>query len=309
MKNRIFKEGVPQHVYVRGAEGVIIFYSLEDSIFYVTLYFCLSKKHEIVTYAFSLMPNHAHSQQKARSPKSFAAFNRELLSRFVQTYNRQHGRHGPLFDKPFGSASKPTGKLIKSNISYICNNAAEGKLSKGILDYRWNLIAYCKDSNPFSEQQSTRLSPRRFQRAVKMVKYCRSTLVPLDYKLQETVYKGLNKSEKKRIIDLILSEYNVVDKEGMVVYFGSLDNALTAMETNCGSEHDIKEDWDDYSLYRLMIQYIRRDGVDMRTVNFERMDEKGLIQLRMRLKKATGASDRQLDKFLHMKLKKPAADK
>ena len=300
MKKRNFKEGIPQHVYVRGIGGGIIFYSLEDCVFYITLYFCLSRKHGIVTYAFSLMPNHAHSQQKAGSLKSFTDFNKELLSKFAQTYNLRHSRHGPLFDKPFGSAPKSTGKLIKSNISYICNNGAEGKLSKGILDYRWNMVAYCTNSNPFSERKPERSSSRRFLRAMKLVRYCRRTLSPLDYKLQETVYKGLDHSEKKQILDLILTEYNVVDQEGMVVLFGSLDNALTAMETNCGSEHDIKEDWDNYSVYRSMIQCVSREGMDIRTLNFESMDEKGLKQLRRHLKKETGASEKQLDKFLHM---------
>ena len=300
MKKRNFKEDIPQHVYVRGTGGGIIFYSLEDCVFYITLYFCLSRKHGITTYAFSLMPNHAHSQQKAGSLKSFTAFNKDLLGIFAQAYNLRHGRHGPLFDKPFGSAPKQTGKLIKSNISYICNNGAEGKLSKGILDYRWNMVAYCKDSNPFSERVSTRHCSRKFLRARKLIKSFRESLTPLGYELQETLYKGLDHGEKMRIIDFILSEYNVLDREGMTLSFGSIGKAILAMEANSGSEHDIMEDWDDYSVYRRMIRCVTGEGMDIRRVNFESMGEKELIKLRRRLKKATGASERQLDKFLHM---------
>ena len=305
MKRRIFKENVPHHVYVKGKEGGIIFYCLEDCIYYITLYCCLALKHGIVTYAFSLMPNHTHSQQTARSLQSFSAFNGELLCRFTIAYNRQHERSGQLFDTPFGSAPEPVGKRIKSNISYICNNGAAGRLSDGVLDYRWNLVAYCKESNPFSERVSTRTSSRRFLKARKLVRSCREACEPLGYKLQETVYKGLNQKEKMQIIDYILSEYNVLDQEGMILSFGSVDKALIAMEANCGSEHDLKEDWDDYSVYRRIGIFVKGKGLDLRTVNFERMEENVLYDLRKALRIAVGASDRQLDKYLHQS----AADK
>lgn len=305
MKLRNFKENLPHHVYVRGKGGGIIFYCLEDCIFYVTLYFCLSRKHGLVTYAFSLMPNHTHSQQIAPTREAFIAFNRDLLGSFARGYNRQHGRHGPLFDTPYGSAPKPVGKMIKSNISYICNNGAEGRLSEGILDYRWNLVAYCKESYPFSDRVSTRTSSRRFMRARKLVRICRKACIPLGYKLQETVYEGLDHREKMQIVDYILSEYNVLDQEGMILSFGSIDKAITAMEANCGSEHDLKEDWDDYSVYRRIGMFVKGKGMDLRTVNFERMEGKDLHNLRKALRVTVGASDRQLDKYLHQS----AADK
>lgn len=300
MKERNFKENVPQHVYVRGKGGGIIFYCLEDCIYFITLYFCVSQKHGIHTFAFSLMPNHVHSQQMVRDRATFTAFNRELLGRFAKTYNRQHGRNGPLFDKPYGSAPKPVGKMIKSNISYICNNGAEGRLSRGVLDYRWNLVAYCRESNPFSAHVPGRRSSRKFLRAKKLAMYYRERLKPLDYKNQEVVYRGLDTEEKKRIVDLILSEYNFLDQAGMKLSFGSLEKALLAMEANCGSEHDIKEDWDDYSVYRRMGLYAVRRGINLRNVDFGRMSSKELRQWRLRLQTSVGASDRQLDKFLHM---------
>lgn len=268
-------------------------------MFYITLYFCVARKHGIITNAFSLMPNHSHSQQLARDRESFSAFNQEMHSKYAQGYNRQHDREGQLFDTPFGSVPKSIGKTVKSNISYICNNGAEGGLSDGILDYRWNLVAYCMEKNPYSEKTVIRSSSRRFRRALQLVRCCRKSFKPLDYKKQELIYKRLDRKEKLQVLDFILSEYNVLDTGVMTKCFGSVEKALVAMEANCGSEHDMKEDWDDYSVYRKMEQCLVRKGTDLRTVNFEKMDRAKLVKIRELLKRKTGASNRQLDKFLH----------
>ncbi len=84
----------------------MVFYSIADCLFYITLYSCLSRKYHIRTNAFSIMPNHTHSQQVVVSRQVFIAFNQELLSLFTRGYNIQHGRSGELFQKPFGSAPK-----------------------------------------------------------------------------------------------------------------------------------------------------------------------------------------------------------
>lgn len=300
MEGRIFKEGVPQHVYIRGKGGGIVFYCLEDCIFYVTLYHCLARRYGIVTTAFCIMPNHTHSQQRALSRRHFSAFNRDMVSVFTQGYNLQHKRRGQLFDKPFGSSPKSVGKTVKANISYICNNGAEGRLSKGVLDYRWNLMAYCICKAPFSESVALRHASRRLRRAMTLVGYFHDRGMHLDYKAQELVFKGLGQREKRQVTDFILSQYNVLDKSGIARYFGSIGKALAAMETNCGSEHDLKEDWDDYSVYRRLGKCVAETGLDLKTANFEMMDRQRLMHLKGYLKGCCTASERQIDKFLHI---------
>ena len=299
MKDRKYKEGVPQHVYFRGIGGGVIFYCIRDCIYYVTLYTCLAEKHRITTTAFSLMPNHSHSQQKALSHKSFSAFNGEFSAVFTRGYNRRHNRSGELFDNPFGSAPKPTGKLIKSNLSYICNNGAEGKLSKGVLDYQWNLMAYYHNPSPFSQRIRKDLVSKRLRDAVNMVDYFRKAGKPLGYNIQEILFKKLDKKEKKQLIDYILYKYNPLDYSGIESAFGSFAKALAGMEANCGSEYDIKEDWDDYSVYSELGSATAKKGVDLQKVNFEAMDIGRLLKLRSFLKQETRATERQLDKFLH----------
>lgn len=300
MKNRNYREGVPQHVYFRGKDSGIVFYCIQDCIYFLTLYTVLAEKHGMTTSAFTIMPNHCHAQQNPVSRGSFTAFNSDLSATYTRGYNEWHGRHGKLFDNPFGSSSKPTGKLIKSNLSYICNNGAEGRLSKGILDYRWNMMAYFNNPAPFSERIRRDRISKRLMDAIKMVDYFRAAGRPLGYRTQETIFRKLDKEERKQLTDYILFRYNPVDYSGIELMFGSVSKALEGMEANCGAEHDIKEDWDDYSVYTRIGSAARKKGIRLERVNFETMDAGQLKELRAYLKRTAHATDRQLDKYLHM---------
>ncbi len=299
MKNRKYKEGVPQHVYFKGRNGGIIFYCIQDCIYYITLYTCLAEKHCITTSAFCLMPNHSHSQQNAPGRRPFIAFNSEFSATFTRGYNKWHDRTGKLFDNPFGSAPKQTGKLVKSNLSYICNNGAEGKLSKGVLDYRWNMMAYHSNPSPFSGRVRKDKVSKRLRNALDMVDYFRKKGRPLEYETQAFLFKRLDKKERKQLVDYIVYKFNPVDYNGIEAAFGSFARALAGMEANCGSEHDIKEDWDDYSVYAKCCSELSAKGLNMQKINFETMDTEQKDTLRDYLRRKTNATDRQLDKFMH----------
>lgn len=242
---RILKEGYPCHVYSKGYGGMMVFYSIADCLFYITLYSCLSRKYHIRTNAFSLMPNHMHSQQVVVSRQVFTAFNQELLSLFTRGYNIQHGRSGELFQKPFGSAPKIGGKSIKNNLSYINNNGAAGKLSKGVLDYRWNLMAYYDTDYPFSEKIVLNQASKRMRWAMRYVLELHGKNRPLDYRIQAMLFKGLNAKERKQLIDFIVVQYNFLDYSAITKHFGSFERALIAMDANTGSEYDIIEEWEE----------------------------------------------------------------
>ena len=300
MKNRNYKAGVPQHVYFKGINSGVIFYCIQDCIYYVTLYTCLAEKHCIITTAFTLMPNHSHAQQYAIGPKSFIAFNRDLSSTFTRGYNKWHNRRGVLFDNPFGSAPKTTGKTIKSNLSYICNNGAEGKLAKGVLDYRWNMMAYFRNPAPYSERIRKDKISKRLRDAVYLIDYYRKTCKPLGYNAQSLIFKRLDNKERQQAIDYILYMYNPLDYDGITTAFGSFGKAIAGMEANCGSEYDLKEDWDDYSVYPRLCSEVAKKGMDLQRINFEKMDTAQLEKIKASLRLATQATDKQLDKFLHI---------
>lgn len=300
MPKRIYTEGVPHHVFTRGIEGNFIFYNTMDSVFYVTLYYCLAIKHKIKTTAFSLMPNHIHSQQQAESEASFTAFNLELDSKFALSYNKWHNRSGALFDK-FGCVPKHVGKTIKNNISYINNNGPVGLLSNGVLGYKWNLLSFYWTDGIFAEPECEPPGlSSEYKRAVKLVDYHHRHCSPLTYEVQERLYAHLNTNEKNKLINYILWKYNVVDFTEMIRYYGTFENAIIAMDANCGSEPEIQEDWEDYSVYREMLKIVNAKGYDTRHINFETMDSFTLGKLALELSAVHNALPKQVRKFLHL---------
>lgn len=298
---RIYKEGQPHHVFSKGVDGNIIYYTIADCLYYTTLYSCYAKKYEIRTLSFSLMPNHIHSLQCATTENDFLRFNQELISHFTTAYNRQHDRSGALFQKPFGSAPKIVGKQIRSCFSYINNNASVGGLSKSILDYRWNLIAYLKDTNPFSSRISLDRASTSLRRSLKLVDFYHSSQTPLEYEALDIVFSKLSQKEKSVVIDYILSRYEVLDGNGLDEYFGSFSKAMTAMEANSGSEHDIKEDWENYSEYSELSRIAKEEDICLDRVNFESMPTEEKIRLANTMLSRSGATKRQIQKFLHFK--------
>lgn len=297
---RNFRCGLPNHVYSRGINGYVIFYTTADCIFYVTLYSCLAKKYPIKTFAFSIMPNHTHSLQVTERKETFIKFNQELTALFTKGYNKKHQRQGSLFQTPFGSAPKVVGKQIRNCFSYINNNGPVGKLSDTILNYKWNLLAYRDVQYPFSKNNHASRKSRRMTRAIKYIDYLYDTSVILDYSLQARIMKGLDMNERKQITDYILYKYNFLDFSGLDYYFGSYQKALIAMEANGGSEHDIREDWEDYSVYVQMSRICMEAGISLEEINFENESEQTLEKLYQKCLSMTTATPAQIRKFLHL---------
>ena len=296
---RSFKAGYPNHVYCKGINGNMVFYSTADCIYYLTLYSCLAKRYHIRTTAFSIMPNHTHSQQEAASKKTFITFNQELSGMFTLGYNEQHEREGGLFESPFGSVPKTGAKYIKNNLSYINNNGAEGRLSEGVLDYRWNLMAYCKSDHPFSEKIVPSKASQRLRSAMRYVlKLCREGK-PIGYKVQGFLFKGLNTKERKQLVDYIIVQYNFMDYSALTKYYGSFDNALAAMNSNTGSEHDMREEWEDFSEYKAMMEVSGKAGYKMERINFKSLDKETLFKLAVKLSTVT-RSRKKICRFLHL---------
>lgn len=296
---RNFKEDFPHHVFQRGMNGNVVFYTTADCICYVTLYSVLSAKYGIRTYSFSLMPNHIHSLQEAQTKKTFVSFNYEMSKEFAKRYNAWHKREGPLFESPFGSAPKTVGKQIRSCFSYINNNAPVGGLCDHIIDYRWNLLAYEGDKWPFSSRILREEASARLRRSLNLADYNFKTARALGYEIQNTIFEGLRPMEKKQLLDYILGLYNFLDYSGFDRFFGSFDKAMVAMEANGGSEYDIQEDWDNYSVYSELTRWSKKMGVSVGTVNFDAMPLEDKIRLAEEMIVKSRASKRQIEKYLH----------
>ena len=296
---RTYRDGFPHHTYTRAINSFIVFYSEEDCIFYLTLYACLARRYKIRTLAFNIMPNHTHSEEEARDKESFLLFHDELNAFFAREYNSRHQRSGPLWDSPFGFSAKTVGKRIRETTCYIANNPVTGHLAKEVLSFRWSLLPYYKDRHPFSEKIVLRNASRPLRRAVDRVNHFRKHDLPLTYLRQDLIFKDLQKEERNQVIDYILSSYNFLDYDAMLSYYGgSFERAILSFRTHAGSEHDIPEDFEDYSVYVKMMGILRKRGVSRKDCNFENLPATQ-IQKWAALFREFGFRPKQIDRFLH----------
>ena len=116
-------------------------------------------------------------------------------------------------------------------------------------------------------------------------------------------HRDLNRiftKETAQLTDRIISMHNCLDYNRIAKYYnGSIENAVLAISANSGTEYDIKEDSEDYSLYRTMTKIALKQGVDLKQCNFEAMDVEQLARLADKFLWA-GVPPRLVCKFLHI---------
>ena len=246
------------------------------------------------------MPNHIHSNEVSPSRENFILFHCRLASEFSHVYNKQHNRSGGLFAKSFGFAPKSVAKRVRDNIAYIVNNPVVGNLSKKLEDYRWNLMAYRNTDHPFSEKIIMSKASIRLRRSLSLLNYYHEKGIPLDYTCQNVLFKGLSVKESAQLRDRIIYMHNCLDYYAASQFYqGDIEKAVMTISANSGSEYDIPEDYEDYSVYKSMIKVAQEAGIDMDTCNFENCTP-GKLNLLIEKFTLLGFSAKQIRKFLHL---------
>lgn len=292
----------PVHIYMKGKDGQGLFYSTADCLFFTTLFSVLVRKARIQTLAFCIMFNHVHALLRFPDTESQKAFVTRLVQSFVREYNEEYRRTGPMFLHSYGRARKKTAKQVRSCIAYIGNNPVAGRLCHRAAEYRWNLSAYSRERHPYSASVNLAESRHPVRRAIRFAHVLFRTGRPLTYNAQRQIFHALTGEERKSVLDRILSLYNMLDYASWEHLFGSRDRAFLAMESNTGTEYDLPEDWEDYSKYRDMLRIARADVLkDGRYV--EDLSPSETSYLARSIKLRLNASDRQVEKFLHLKLR------
>jgi len=163
------------HIYNRGINGESLFRSNENYIYFLRLY---EKYMEVVvdTYAWCLLGNHFHLlirvkeedeigfiPSKNESSVSFEppsapivrgkATDRvdnnriryrpsnqfsHLFNSYAQAFNKQHIRHGSLFESPFKRKCIDSEQYFQDLICYIYNNPAHHGFISNAIDYPWS---------------------------------------------------------------------------------------------------------------------------------------------------------------------------
>ena len=305
MKKRKFIEGEVNHTYQRTISGVNIFYEIEDYLVYYTIYSIMAAKYEIIVYGLCLMIDHIHSLCVARDRVIYSRFMSHVANVFVREYNREHGRCGALFDRPFGSAIKLGLKLIRTAIAYLYNNPVERYLCKYAQEYRWNFLAHGQSSNPFSEPLVLRKASAALRRAVKEVNASYMDKRHLTYAQLRRLLAPLDEKEKNQLVDHIITRYSVIRCDILTTEcYDGYENMLTAINSNAGSEYDIDElkyGRSDVE-YRELYRYVHSHGY-ISAGDVISLDIGTKLSLYDQMRRYTSASHYQICKFLHLSSK------
>lgn len=291
------------HIYQRTESGYNIFYDLEDSLVFYTVFSVISRKYDLKISGLCLMIDHIHGLVMAEDEKVVSAFVSHYTSVFVKLYNEDVGRGGRLFERSYGRACKTGTKKIRTAIAYLLNNPVEKRLCRRAEEYRWNFLAYAVSGYPFSEPKPVRYTSKALRKSMKEVSSSASEGRYLNYVQLRRMYNSLSQSDREVLTDHIISTYNVIDYEMLISYYGSYENLLIAVNSNTGSEYDIKEVYHKGSdtvyhdmiscvRHRLMIQHVRSVTV---------MDVDSRLSIASSLQRYTSGTLKQICRFLHLK--------
>ena len=301
MKKFLYPSPVPVHFYSRAAGGFIIFYRMEDYLVFYTLYSSEIRKAKLDNIAFCLMPNHYHAVIRTTDCRTVLAVLSHIERRFSRMYNSEYGMKGRLFDTPVGWAPKATGKLARSAVVYVVNNPVVGGLSPSALTYRWNLLAYRHCPVPFSSRFDRSRCRLAFRRALELVDSRYAGGFGLGYRLIRNLARGLTGGECGSLYDYIIYKYRCLDVSGAAAYFGGESMMEATVEATAGSEYDLPDDFEDWSVYAKMGLVMEKLGIRPECNVVMKLSEDGIVNLVSRLMADTAASPLQIRKFLRLK--------
>ena len=302
VRKRRIKDNAFQHIYQNTVRGVLLFYSDMDRLVYYTAFSVMARKYQAQVLAISLMYDHTHSSVRLKDPFLMGDFVRDYTSIYAMEFNRDIGRHGPLFRCAYGNAPKVGAKAIRTNVAYIDNNAVEKQLCCKAEQDRWNLIAFLNCPHPYSKKIDRSHSSRRLLRSIKRVEAFSRANAYLPYNILRSLYDNLTREEEEQLTDFILYTYLPIDKEQLMLLYGSYENMLLAVNSNTGSEYDIKEEFDNspHTIYKKLLRVCRHSSFadnPKALLVLPPTDKKRIADI---LQQRTGATFYQLSKFLDL---------
>lgn len=307
VRRRRFLEDEVHHIYQRTINRFNIFYDLEDYLVYYTIFSIAARQYGVIVLGLCLMFDHIHMLIKTDARIRMSEFVRQVTCMFAREQNNEVGRKGSLFQARFGSAPKRGLKLLRTAIAYLFNNPVEKRLCNRAEEYRWNFLAYASSPHPFSDPLIIGQASLSLKRAVKEVDLAESEDRHLRYGQLKRLLSKLDERERMQLVDHIISIYNPFDYDEMIRCYGNYDDMLTAINSNTGSEYDIKED-----RYRFSdIEYVRMGEIlhdmeglkDLRKVTGLQIEEK--MRLFEVLRKHLSCDNLPIVKFLHINLTNP----
>lgn len=135
---RVVLPGVAAHVIQRGHNRNACFRERTDYFVYLAHLRELARSVKCQVHAYCLMTNHVHLLLTPPDDDSLARFMRSLGQRYVQYFNRHHGRTGTLWEGRFRSCIVESASYVLACYRYIEMNPVRAEMAAGPDRYDWS---------------------------------------------------------------------------------------------------------------------------------------------------------------------------
>ena len=126
------------HVRHRGNNGQACFVVDGDRLVYLANLRELCAKTRCALHAYCLMTNHVHLLLTPPDTASCASLMRDLGQRYVQYFNRRHGRSGTLWEGRYRSCLVDSAHYVLGCYRHIERNPVRARMVHAPSDYRWS---------------------------------------------------------------------------------------------------------------------------------------------------------------------------
>ena len=290
-----------EHVFQRAKQYRVIFYSSEDRLVFYTIFSIMAWRYGVSVLALALMYNHYHTLFKSVLPKVRALFIGTVTSTYAKAFNRDSGHKGALFEKAYGNALKLGEKKVRTTVSYCYNNSSEKRLVVRAEQDRWNFLAYIDNDHPFSEPIILEKASARLRAALKEVDAHVADHAYLRYGCIRRLFGGLSARENEQLTDYIISRYLPIDKELLLSFYKDYDSMVMAINSNTGSEYDIREEYrnDSDEPYTQMIKMLSASSFASNPHRILSASPEKKARIASVLRRTTSAQEYQIGRFLH----------
>ncbi len=134
---RIEFAGALYHVNAKGQGGGRLFHDAEDAERFLTTLGQVCRRFEWAVMAYCLLPDHFELVLETRRP-SLSEGMRRLSGLYGQTFNRRHGRHGPVFQGRFKAVLVDRELYLADVCREVLRAPVEAGLAAQARDWRWS---------------------------------------------------------------------------------------------------------------------------------------------------------------------------
>lgn len=140
-QSRLVLPDVALHIVQRGNDRQSCFRHESDYLLYLLHLRQLAERTGCSLHAYCLMTNHVHLLLTPKDAGACTSLMRDLGQRYVQYFNRRHGRTGTLWEGRFRSCLVESARYVLACYRYVELNPVRAGLAARPADYRWSSFA------------------------------------------------------------------------------------------------------------------------------------------------------------------------